>query len=77
MKPARRRLTCQTRRTVHPPAQTVDTAHDHGRRGAKTLQITLTWTARSTKFKSAGLALVGKDGLLAVASRPTAFAGQG
>jgi hypothetical protein len=36
----------------------------------KTLQITLTWTSPLDKFKVSGLRLVGKGGLLAVASRP-------
>ena len=35
----------------------------------KTLQITLTWASPLDKFKLSGLRLVGKDGLLAVASR--------
>lgn len=35
----------------------------------KTLQITLTWTSPLDKFKVNGLRLVGKKGLLAVASR--------
>jgi von Willebrand factor type A domain len=35
----------------------------------KTLQITLTWTSPLDKFKVSGLRLVGKQGVLAVASR--------
>jgi hypothetical protein len=35
----------------------------------KTLQITLTWASPLNKFKLSGLRLVGKQGLLAVASR--------
>lgn len=35
----------------------------------KTLQITLTWASPQDKFKLTGLRLVGKNGLLAVASR--------
>ncbi|HSS04878.1 MAG TPA: vWA domain-containing protein [Solirubrobacterales bacterium] len=35
----------------------------------KTLQITLTWSSPLDKFKVSGLRLVGKNGLLAVASR--------
>jgi hypothetical protein len=38
----------------------------------KTLQITLTWTSPLDKFKVSGLRLVGKKGLLAVASRKPA-----
>lgn len=64
-------LTCQT-----PPRQFTDTlaegqskSHDVAIGAAtKTVQITLTWTDPSDKFKLTGLRLVGKNGLVAVAS---------
>lgn len=65
-------LTCQT-----PPRQFTDTLAEgqskrHGvaiAAATKTVQITLTWTNPLDKFKLTGLRLVGKNGLLAVASR--------
>jgi hypothetical protein len=65
-------LTCQT-----PPRQFTDTLAEgqskpHGvaiRAATKTVQITLTWANPADKFKLTGLRLVGKNGLLAVASR--------
>jgi hypothetical protein len=65
-------LTCQT-----PPRQFTDTLaegqskpHSVAIGGAtKTVQITLTWTNPVDKFKLTALRLVGKNGLLAVASR--------
>ena len=64
-------LTCQT-----PPRQFTDTlaegqSKSHGvaiGAATKTVQITLTWTDPSDKFKLTGLRLVGKNGLVAVAS---------
>jgi len=65
-------LTCQT-----PPRQFTDTLSEgqskpHGvaiGAATKTVQITLTWTSPLDKFKLTGLRLVGKNGLVAVASR--------
>ncbi|HSR94212.1 MAG TPA: vWA domain-containing protein [Solirubrobacterales bacterium] len=65
-------LTCQT-----PPQQFVDTLGKGQSKlhsivvGAKTktLQITLTWASPLDKFKLSGLRLIGKNGLVAVASR--------
>jgi hypothetical protein len=65
-------LTCQT-----PPRQFTDTlaqgqSKPHGvaiAAATKTVQITLTWANPLDKFKLTGLRLVGKNGLLAVASR--------
>jgi von Willebrand factor type A domain len=65
-------LTCQT-----PPRQFTDTLSEGQSKphsaaiGAttKTVQITLTWTSPLDKFKLTGLRLVGKNGLVAVASR--------
>lgn len=65
-------LTCQS-----PPRQFTDTlaegqskAHSAAIGAAtKTAQITLTWTSPLDKFKLTGLRLVGKGGLVAVASR--------
>jgi hypothetical protein len=68
-------LTCQT-----PPRQFIDvlgngqsTLHSVSIGAAtKTIQITLTWASPTDKFKLTGLRLVGKQGLLAVASRKPA-----
>lgn len=65
-------LTCQT-----PPRQFTDLLKQGQSKvhkitvgaATKTLQITLTWASPLDKFKLNGLALVGKHGLLAVASR--------
>jgi hypothetical protein len=65
-------LTCQT-----PPRQFTDTLGEGQSKphsvaigaATKTVQITLTWTSPSDKFKLTGLRLVGKNGLVAVASR--------
>ncbi len=65
-------LTCQT-----PPQQFTDLLKQGQSKvhkltvgaATKTLQITLTWASPLDKFKLNGLALVGKHGLLAVASR--------
>ncbi len=65
-------LTCQT-----PPRSFTDLLkqgqvkqHSISIGGAtKTIQITLTWASPLDKFKLTGLRLVGKNGLLAVASR--------
>ncbi len=65
-------LTCQT-----PPQQFTDTLAKGQSKvhsvtvgaATKTLQITLTWASPLDKFKLSGLRLVGKNGLLAVASR--------
>lgn len=65
-------LTCQT-----PPRQFTDTLAQGQSKphsvtvgaATKTLQITLTWTSPLDKFKLVGLRLVGKNGVLAVASR--------
>jgi len=65
-------LTCQT-----PPQQFTDLLKQGQSKvhkltvgaATKTLQITLTWASPLDKFKLNGLALVGKGGLLAVASR--------
>jgi hypothetical protein len=65
-------LTCQT-----PPRQFTDTLSSGQSKlhsvtvgaATKTLQITLTWASPLDKFKLSGLRLVGKNGLLAVASR--------
>jgi hypothetical protein len=65
-------LTCQT-----PPQQFTDLLKQGQSKvhkltvgaATKTLQITLTWASPLDKFKLNGLALVGKQGLLAVASR--------
>jgi len=64
-------LTCQT-----PPRQFTDLLKQGQSKvhkltvgaATKTLQITLTWASPLDKFKLNGLALVGKHGLLAVAS---------
>lgn len=65
-------LTCQT-----PPRQFTDTLGKGQSKvhsvtvgaATKTLQITLTWASPLDKFKLSGLRLVGKNGLIAVASR--------
>ncbi|HKB50855.1 MAG TPA: vWA domain-containing protein [Solirubrobacterales bacterium] len=65
-------LTCQT-----PPRQFTDTLSNGQSKlhsitvgaATKTLQITLTWASPLDKFKLTGLRLVGKNGLIAVASR--------
>lgn len=65
-------LTCQT-----PPRQFTDTLGPGQSKlhsvtigaATKTLQITLTWASPLDKFKLSGLRLIGKNGLLAVASR--------
>lgn len=65
-------LTCQT-----PPRQFTDTLGNGQSKlhsitigaATKTLQITLTWASPLDKFKLSGLRLVGKNGLVAVASR--------
>jgi hypothetical protein len=65
-------LTCQT-----PPRQFTDSLSNGQSKlhsvtigaATKTLQITLTWASPLDKFKLSGLRLVGKNGLLAVASR--------
>jgi hypothetical protein len=65
-------LTCQT-----PPRQFTDVLAKGQSKvhkitvgaATKTLQITLTWASPLDKFKLNGLALIGKHGLLAVASR--------
>jgi hypothetical protein len=65
-------LTCQT-----PPRQFTDVLANGQSKlhsvtvgaATKTLQITLTWASPLDKFKLSGLRLVGKNGLLAVASR--------
>jgi len=65
-------LTCQT-----PPRQFTDTLANGQSKlhsvtvgaATKTLQITLTWANPLDKFKLVGLRLIGKNGLLAVASR--------
>jgi hypothetical protein len=65
-------LTCQT-----PPRQFTDTLANGQSKlhsvtigaATKTLQITLTWASPLDKFKLNGLRLVGKNGLIAVASR--------
>jgi hypothetical protein len=65
-------LTCQT-----PPRQFTDTLAKGESKlhsvtvgaATKTLQITLTWASPLDKFKLLGLRLVGKNGLIAVASR--------
>ncbi len=65
-------LTCQT-----PPRQFTDTLAQGQSKvhkitvgaATRTLQITLTWASPLDKFKLNGLALIGKQGLLAVASR--------
>jgi von Willebrand factor type A domain len=65
-------LTCQT-----PPQQFTDLLKQGQSKvhkitvgaATKTLQITLTWASPLDKFKLNGLALTGKQGLLAVASR--------
>jgi hypothetical protein len=65
-------LTCQT-----PPRQFTDILANGQSKphtivvgaATKTLQITLTWASPLDKFKLSGLRLVGKNGLLAVASR--------
>jgi hypothetical protein len=64
-------LTCQT-----PPRQFTDTLSNGQSKlhsitvgaATKTLQITLTWASPLDKFKLSGLRLVGKNGLVAVAS---------
>jgi von Willebrand factor type A domain-containing protein len=65
-------LTCQT-----PPQQFTDLLKQGQSKvhkitvgaATKTLQITLTWASPLDKFKLSGLALIGKQGVLAVASR--------
>lgn len=65
-------LTCQT-----PPRQFTDTLGNGQSKlhkitigaATKTIQITLTWASPLDKFKLIGLALIGKNGPLAVASR--------
>ncbi len=65
-------LTCQT-----PPRQFIDTIAEGQSKphsvaigaATKTVQITLTWTNPVDKFKLTALRLVGKNGLVAVASR--------
>jgi hypothetical protein len=65
-------LTCQT-----PPRQFTDTLGNGQSKlhsvtigaATKTIQITLSWASPLDKFKLTGLRLVGKNGLLAVASR--------
>ena len=65
-------LTCQT-----PPRQFTDTLGKGQSKlhsitvgaATKTLQITLTWASPLDKFKLSGLRLIGKNGLIAVASR--------
>jgi hypothetical protein len=65
-------LTCQT-----PPRQFTDTLAKGQSKlhsvtvgaATKTLQITLTWASPLDKFKLSGLRLVGKNGIIAVASR--------
>jgi hypothetical protein len=65
-------LTCQT-----PPRQFTDTLGQGQSKlhkitigaATKTIQITLTWASPLDKFKLNGLALLGKNGVLAVASR--------
>jgi hypothetical protein len=65
-------LTCQT-----PPRQFTDTLVEGQSKphsvaigaATKTVQITLTWTNPVDNFKLTGLRLVGKNGLVAVASR--------
>jgi von Willebrand factor type A domain len=65
-------LTCQT-----PPRQFTDTLSEGQSKphsaaigaATKTVQITLTWTSPLDRFKLTGLRLVGKNGLVAVASR--------
>jgi hypothetical protein len=65
-------LTCQT-----PPRQFTDVLANGQSKlhnvtvgaATKTLQITLTWASPLDKFKLSGLRLVGKNGLLAVASK--------
>lgn len=65
-------LTCQT-----PPRQFTDTLSEGQSKphsaaigaATKTVQITLTWTSPLDKFKLTGLRLIGKNGLVAVASR--------
>lgn len=64
-------LTCQT-----PPRQFIDTLGNGQSKlhsvtigaATKSLQITLTWASPLDKFKLGGLRLIGKNGLLAVAS---------
>lgn len=68
-------LTCQT-----PPRQFTDILSNGQSKlhsisigaATKTIQITLTWASPLDKFKLTGLRLVGKQGLLAVASRKPA-----
>jgi von Willebrand factor type A domain len=65
-------LTCQT-----PPRQFTDTLSNGQSKlhkvtigaATKAIQITLTWASPLDKFKLVGLALIGKNGPLAVASR--------
>jgi hypothetical protein len=65
-------LTCQT-----PPRQFTDMLKQGQSKlhsitvgaATKTLQITLTWSSPLDKFKVSGLRLVGRNGLIAVASR--------
>jgi hypothetical protein len=68
-------LTCQT-----PPRSFVDTLSSGQSKvhkvtigaATKSIQITLTWASPLDKFKLSGLALIGKQGVLAVASRKPA-----
>jgi hypothetical protein len=68
-------LTCQT-----PPRQFTDTLANGQSKlhsvaigaATKAIQITLTWASPLDKFKLAGLRLVGKNGVVAVASRAPA-----
>lgn len=65
-------LTCQTppRSFVDKLSQGQSTLHSVTIGPAtKTIQITLTWANPTDKFKLTGLRLIGKQGLLAVASR--------
>lgn len=68
-------LTCQT-----PPRQFTDTLSNGQSKphsvtigaATKTVQITLTWASPLDKFKLTGLRLVGRNGVVAVASRAPA-----
>jgi hypothetical protein len=65
-------LTCQTppRSFIDKLAQGQSKLHSISIGAAtKTIQITLTWASPLDKFKLTGLRLVGKNGLIAVASR--------
>jgi hypothetical protein len=67
-------LTCQT-----PPRQFTDTLGQGQSKlhsvtigaATKAVQITLSWSSPLDKFKLSGLRLIGKNGLLAVAARPS------